>query len=165
MMVYELSFSAVSEVIDSWERIRRVKDYHKTFGILVFTKFLSMHPDSLHIFGLKREAMKRRRSASRAESQECVRSESFLEQTKKFADMFDSCIDMLCLDDEMFSDIMREMGAEHKSIGVKEEYYASMGIALMETLKFLDKKFNRETELCWRKVYLGVTLDLGRALQ
>ena len=37
-MATELSFSTYSEVMLSWERIRRVKDYDKTLGILIFSK-------------------------------------------------------------------------------------------------------------------------------
>ncbi len=37
-MVSELSFSTYYEVMHSWERIRRLKDYDKTLGIIVFSK-------------------------------------------------------------------------------------------------------------------------------
>ncbi len=37
-MVNDLSFSTYSEVMHSWERIRCIKDYDKTLGVLIFSK-------------------------------------------------------------------------------------------------------------------------------
>jgi hypothetical protein len=37
-MVADMSYSTVSEVIDSWEEVRRLKDYEQLTGVTLFTK-------------------------------------------------------------------------------------------------------------------------------
>lgn len=148
--ISELSFSTYSEVMDSWERIRRVKDYRKTFGMLVFTKFVKMHPDAISLFGLK------------GDEKDTLKCRAFLKRSKDFVDMFDSLIDMLGPNADMLTDILREMGQKQASSGVKKAYYPAMGIALIEGLRVLDKKFTIETELCWKKVYHGISVDMAK---
>lgn len=151
-MVSELSFSTYSEVMHSWERIRRIKDYDKTLGILVFSKFLSKHPEATSLFGIE------------GEGEELVKNTSFVPQAKKFVGFCDSFMDMLGPDAEMLTEILAEEGRKHARHGVKLEHYPSMGEALIEGVRTLDRKFNDDTELCWRKVYCGVTHDFAKAV-
>jgi len=39
-MVADMSYSTVSNVIDSWEEVRRLKDYEKIVGVTLFTKYV-----------------------------------------------------------------------------------------------------------------------------
>lgn len=151
-MVSELSFSTYSEVMHSWERIRQIKDYDKTLGVLILSKFFSRHPDATSLFGIEGEV------------DEFLKNGSFVPQAKKFVGNFDSFMDMLGPDTELISEILEEEGRKHANFGIKLEHYPSMGEALIEGVKTLDKKFNDDTELCWRKVYCGVTHDLGKAV-
>eukprot|EP00531_Pseudo-nitzschia_arenysensis_P016442 CAMPEP_0116141698 /NCGR_PEP_ID=MMETSP0329-20121206/14517_1 /TAXON_ID=697910 /ORGANISM="Pseudo-nitzschia arenysensis, Strain B593" /LENGTH=162 /DNA_ID=CAMNT_0003636891 /DNA_START=70 /DNA_END=558 /DNA_ORIENTATION=- len=150
-MVSELSFSTYYEVMHSWERIRRVKDYDKTLGILVFSKFFSKHPDATLLFGIE------------SDEGEWMKNDSFVPEAKKFVGWCDSFVDMLGPNTEMVSEIFAEEGRKHAKCGVKLEHYPSMGEALIEGVRTLDKKFNDDTELCWRKVYNDVTHDMGKA--
>ena len=40
-MVADMSYSTVSNVIDSWEEVRRLKDYEKVVGVTLFTKYVN----------------------------------------------------------------------------------------------------------------------------
>merc|ERR1711933_430626 len=130
---------------------RRVKDSPTTLGFLVFTKFFSMHPEAVSIFGLKGESMELRNS------------QTFQTLSKNFVLMVDSVIDMLGPNADMLSEVLIDLGRTHNRKGVKLEHYPAMGIALIEALRILDKNFTQETELCWRQVYLGVSLDMGKS--
>jgi len=43
-MDFEWSYSTVSNVLDSWERIRRIEDYEQVVGVQLFQKFLTLQP-------------------------------------------------------------------------------------------------------------------------
>mmetsp|Transcript_6254 Transcript_6254/g.15477 ORF Transcript_6254/g.15477 Transcript_6254/m.15477 type:complete len:156 (+) Transcript_6254:121-588(+) len=152
-MVSELDFSTYNEVMLSWNRIRRVKDYSTTLGFLVFTKFFSMYPETISIFGFK----------TQGEAMKFCDSKSFQKLTKNFVVLFDSVIDMLGPNADMLTDVLMDLGRTHNEQGIKLEHYPAMGIALIDALRTLDKKFTPETELCWRQVYLGISLDMGKA--
>jgi len=152
-MVSELSFSTYSEVMNSWQRVRRVKDFDKTLGVLVFSKFFSKHPDATKIFGIEEEG------------EELVdTSASFVPQATKFVGLCDNFIDMLGPDSDMLKDILAEEGRKHARRGVELYHYPAIGEALISGIRAMDVKFNDDTELCWRKVYCGVTHDLGKAV-
>merc|ERR1719379_338216 len=151
IMVSNLSFDKYSAVMSSWERIKRVKDYDKDLGILVFSKFFSMHPETANIFGISDPA-------------EVSKNKTFVGSAKKFVNFCDSFLDMLGPDTDMLSDILEEEGRKHARMGIQLHHYGSMGNALIEGIKTFDRKFNDDTELCWREVYSGVSHDLRRAV-
>jgi len=152
-MVAELSFTTYSDVMDSWERIRRVKDFDKTLGMIVFKKFFSRCPDAVSIYGY-----------DQCEREEILKGDTFEKHAKKFVCFCDSFIDMLGPHADMLTDILEEEGIKHAKWGVKLDHYPSMGEALIEGVKSLDKKFNDDTELSWRKVYGGVSMNLGKSI-
>jgi hemoglobin-like flavoprotein len=110
-----------------------------------------MHPEATNIFGLDNE------------EEQCVTSGSYVKNAKKFVSYCDSFMDMLGPDSDMLTDILAEEGRKHANIGVKLEHYPSMGVALIEGVRTLDRKFNDDTELCWKKVYSGISHDMGKA--
>ena len=122
------------------------------FLSLIFNviRFLSKHPDAASLFGVECEG-------------EIVKTDSIVPHAKKFVGICDSFMDMLGPDAELMSKILEEEGRKHAKFGLKLEHYPTMGEALIEGVKTLDKKFNDDTELCWKKVYCGVTNDLGKA--
>lgn len=150
-MVSELDFSTFNEVMHSWNRIRRVKNYNTTLGSLVFTKFFAMYPEAMSLYGVQGEGGK------------WCKTKSFHLLSKDFVNMFDSVIDMLGPNADMLQEVLIDLGRTQNKRGVKLEHYPAMGIALIEALRQLDKKFTLETEMCWRQVYLGVSLDMSKA--
>ena len=112
-----------------------------------------MYPEAISIFGFK----------TQGEAMEFRKSKSFDELTKNFVILFDSVIDMLGPNAEMLTEVLMDLGRTHNEKGVKLEHYPAMGTALIEALRALDKKFTPETELCWRQVYHGISLDMGKA--
>jgi len=90
-------------------------------------------------------------------------SQTFQELSKNFVLMVDSVIDMLGPNADMLSEVLIDMGRTHNQRGVRLEHYPAFGIALIEAFRKLDKHFTRETELCWRHVYLGVSSDMGKS--
>lgn len=150
-MVSELSFATYSVVSDSWERVRRVKEYHTVLGTLIFTKFFSIQPEAVSVFSIKGDVA------------ECVKSGAFLSHAKKFVEMFDSAVDMLGPNIEILTEILTELGQKHVKYGVKLEYYPAMGIALIDAVRRIDKQFTKATEIAWREVYNSISLDMSKA--
>merc|ERR1712137_168324 len=102
----------------SWERIRCIKDYDKTLGVLIFSKFFSKHPDATSLLGVD------------CEGEEFVKTDSFVPQAKKFIGLCDSFIDMLGPDAELMAKILEAEGRKHEKLGIKLEHYSTMGEAL-----------------------------------
>jgi len=50
-MNFEWSYSTVSNVLDSWERIRRIEDYEQVVGVQLFQKFLTLQPKAKLVLG------------------------------------------------------------------------------------------------------------------
>jgi hypothetical protein len=40
-MVQELSYNVISLVIDSWEQVRRIKNYEEVAGAILFQRYVS----------------------------------------------------------------------------------------------------------------------------
>jgi ABC-type lipoprotein release transport system permease subunit len=57
-----------------------------------------------------------------------------------------------------------KIGVGDEVVVITQAADGSMGNALIEGIKTFDRKFNDDTELCWREVYSGVSHDLRRAV-
>jgi len=148
-MVAELDFHTYSQVSESWERVRRVKGYREKIGARVFLKFFTRVPEAMSVFGLEGDAI------------DCVHNDSFLSHARRFVSMFEKAVDMLGPEIDMLTDIMVDLGKKHIQYGVKKEYFPHMGIALIDALRDVDTHFDRETELCWKKVYTALATDMS----
>ncbi|MCW1925394.1 globin domain-containing protein [Luteolibacter arcticus] len=74
-------------------------------------------------------------------------------QAVKLMDMLAALLDMLEKPDEL-NEIMEEMGIRHLGYGVKDEHYATVGVALLGMLSsVLGKEFDATTRQAWAALY------------
>jgi hemoglobin-like flavoprotein len=145
-MTVELSYSTVSNVIDSWERVRKLKNYEEAFGVRLFAKFAKSVPEAMKLFGFTGDQS----------------SDLFISQAKQLVRMLDSIINTLGPDLDMLTGILSEIGKKCITYHVEREYFPVMGIALFQTLKEFDDKFTKDIEISWLEVYDSISVDMIR---
>ena len=135
-------FETVSEVYDSWERVKRIENYQEIVGVALFDRMFEMAPDEWGIFPWSREDFQNK-------------DEKFLTFAKRFIRMLSSAIDMLGPDMEIVEDQMYDLGAAHKRYGVTPKHFDIMGKALEHILEALlgNKIFTATTKKAWKSVY------------
>jgi len=135
-------FETVSEVYDSWERVKRVENYQETVGIALFDKMFMLAPDEeWGMFTWNREDFQNK-------------DEKFMTFAKKFVRMLDMAIDMLGPDMEIVEEQMYELGGAHQRYGVLPVHFDIMGRALALVLAdLLGDRFTATTKSSWKSVY------------
>eukprot|EP00980_Cylindrotheca_fusiformis_P029475 scaffold23479_cov143-Cylindrotheca_fusiformis.AAC.25 len=156
MMVAEMSYSTVSSVIDTWEQVRRVPNYSRVIGTLLFQKFFAMEPGAKRVFGF-REDMD-------MHSEDVVKSRRFIKHATFFVQMIDRSLDMLGPDVDMLTEILLELGEKHVRYGVKPEYFSPMGTALIDSIAVTigEDKFPSNVRADWVEVYGALSYDMIR---
>ena len=151
-----MSYSTVSNVIDTWEKIRRIKDYEKLVGSQLFQRFFAEEPQAKVIFGMS-ESMD-------TNSDEILKNPRFVKHAVYFIQMIDRALGMLGPNTEILTEIMLDLGEKHVRYGVKPEYFASMGRALIHAVASnLDKEnFTEEIKADWHEGYGALSYDMIR---
>jgi hemoglobin-like flavoprotein len=77
--------------------------------------------------------------------------------------MIDRALGLLGPDIELLTEIMLELGKQHRSFGVETSYYPIMGRALLQTLEeILGDKFKPAYKESWLEVYQALSYDMIR---
>eukprot|EP00526_Cylindrotheca_closterium_P023299 CAMPEP_0113638600 /NCGR_PEP_ID=MMETSP0017_2-20120614/20227_1 /TAXON_ID=2856 /ORGANISM="Cylindrotheca closterium" /LENGTH=161 /DNA_ID=CAMNT_0000549727 /DNA_START=59 /DNA_END=544 /DNA_ORIENTATION=- /assembly_acc=CAM_ASM_000147 len=155
-MVAEMSYSTVSNVIDTWELVRRTENYEQVVGTKLFQKFFTVEPDAKEIFGF--------RSDMDPNSDEVVKNTRFVKHAQFFIQMIDRALALLGPEIELLTEIMLELGEKHVRYGVKAEYFPAMGSALIDAVKTIlgEEHFSEEIRADWLEVYGALSYDMIR---
>lgn len=155
-MVKELNYATLSNVIESWEALRRTKDYETVAGTQLFKYLFTKAPNTKPLFGFQIDAD--------PESDELFKSKRFNMHAAYMIQMLDTSVNMLGPDIELLTEIMMELGEKHVRYGVKPEMFPAMGEALLFTLqKQLGDQFTTAMEDSWKETYNTLTQDMIRA--
>jgi hypothetical protein len=117
-IVAELKYATIAHVIESWEKIRRMKNYEKFVGAKLFLR----DPTMKLLFGLPIDID--------VESEEVLQSRRFLRHATYLVGTLDTALNMLGPDIELLTEIMLDLGVKHVTYGVKPEYFPIMGKVL-----------------------------------
>eukprot|EP00529_Nitzschia_sp_RCC80_P036186 CAMPEP_0113482334 /NCGR_PEP_ID=MMETSP0014_2-20120614/22864_1 /TAXON_ID=2857 /ORGANISM="Nitzschia sp." /LENGTH=157 /DNA_ID=CAMNT_0000375845 /DNA_START=88 /DNA_END=561 /DNA_ORIENTATION=- /assembly_acc=CAM_ASM_000159 len=154
-MVADMSYSTVSDVIDTWEAVRRTDKYEVEVGTALFKKFFALEPEAKAIFGFKKTQS----------DEELAKSKRFTKHAAYFIQMIDKALGMLGPDIELLTEILLELGQKHVNYGVKPEYFPSMGRALIFAIQeqLGEDQFTAEIKDSWVEVYGALSYDMIRA--
>ncbi|CAJ1936885.1 unnamed protein product [Cylindrotheca closterium] len=152
----ELSYSTVSSVLDSWEKLRAHSDFEETVGIQLFQNFLTLQPNAKLALGLPKDLDITSR-ATMEENKRFAKKASYF--VKFFLLMIGKVVDMLGPDMDTVEDILLDLGQRHVRYGVQPEFYVSLGQALMTTLEANLKPadFNAPVKAAWVQVYAAIS--------
>ncbi|KAG7351704.1 globin-like protein [Nitzschia inconspicua] len=155
MVADNMSYSTVSNVVDTWEQVRRNDNFEEIVGRELFLKFFALEPDAMVIFELDPE------SNLETLSKSC----RFVKHSSYVIKMIDKTLAMLGPDCELLTEVLLELGQKHFCYGVKPEYYLSMGRALIHVVETVlgESRFTPEVKDSWVEVYGAFSYDLIRA--
>jgi hemoglobin-like flavoprotein len=142
-------------VIESWENLRRVKDYEQVAGTLLYQRFFKRCPDGKTLFGFM------------ANADPDINSKHFKSMAAFFIQMLDSSLEMLGPDIDLLTDVMLELGKRHVNYGVPADMYPIMGECLVETMEEVlsNKVMTERCKAAWTEVYAALTTDMMAALE
>lgn len=152
----ELSYSTVSSILDSWEKLRQVPGYEETVGIQLFQNFLTLQPNAKLALGLPKDLDITSRATMEENRRFAKKASYFL---KFFLLMIGKVVDMLGPDMDTVEGILLDLGQRHVRYGVQPEFYVSLGQALMTTLEANLKPadFDQTTKAAWVEVYAAMS--------
>ncbi|KAL7557860.1 hypothetical protein ACA910_010911 [Epithemia clementina (nom. ined.)] len=154
-MVRELSYTTITHVMESWEQVRRMKDYETTAGKILFQQLFKKEPKTRVLFGFPIDLD--------TDSQELLQSKRFLMHASYLIEMLDTALQMLGPDIDLLTEIMLDLGAKHQRYGVGPDMFPVMGEALLYTLKAtLKGDFTKDIEQAWIETYKELSGDMIR---
>jgi hemoglobin-like flavoprotein len=185
-MVKELSYSTHSHVMESWEQVRRIKNYEEVAGAVLFQRYVCFDQNWWYRSSIQPQKYSRilsffqwRRLFEKCPpakvlfgfpididptSPEVLKSKRFLMHAAYLIQMIDTALNMLGPDIELLTEIMHELGLKHVRYGVKPEMFPIMGDALVHTLETtLKGNFTEPVKEAWLQVYAALSQDMIRA--
>lgn len=154
-MVHAITYTTISNVLDSWEGLKRTKDYERIVGLKLFQRFFRACPEAKILFGFPMDMD--------VDAPDVLRSKRFLAHAAHLLDMFDTALNLLGPDIELLTEMMEELGVKHSRYGVKPRYFPLMRDALIETLKeTLGPDFTLPIEKSWEETFDALSGDMIR---
>lgn len=149
--------TTISQVMDTWEQLRRVKQYEEVAGAKLFQKLFVQCPQAKILFGFPIDVD--------ANSPEVLNSKRFLMHASYLIQMIDTALNMLGPDIELLTEIMLELGSKHVRYGVKPEMFPIMGECLIATLEetLAEGAINASAKQAWIETYDALSGDMIRA--
>jgi hemoglobin-like flavoprotein len=155
-MVKDISYTTINNVIESWEAMKRTKNYEHVAGSMLFRRLFDKCPQAKILFGFPIDI--------NVDSPELLNSKRFLAHAAYLLEMIDTALDMLGPDIELLTEIMHDLGIKHIRYGVKPEMFPVMGEALISTLQdTLGADFTESMKDSWRETYDALSADMIRA--
>lgn len=161
------------QVIESWEALRRIKDYESVAGTSLFQRYAqrSWTPVCRRIdspsFSLFRACPKAKVLFGfpidiDPDSPELLNSKRFIMHGSYMIEMLDTAINMLGPDQELLTEIMTELGAKHVRYGVQPEFFPIMGESLIATLqeRLGDDVMSEAVVEAWKETYAELSNDM-----
>jgi hemoglobin-like flavoprotein len=191
-MVKELSYSTTSHVMESWEQVRRTKNYEEVAGAVLFQRYVCFDQTGIgHRFSIIVPVLRSTKTLTNPfvfplcrlfekcppakvlfgfpididpTTPEVLTSKRFLMHAAYLIQMIDTALNMLGPDIELLTEIMHELGLKHIRYGVKPEMFPIMGDALVHTLETtLKSDFTESVKEAWIEVYSALSQDMIRA--
>jgi methyl-accepting chemotaxis protein len=155
-MVKEISYSTINHVLESWEAMKRINNYHEVVGSKLFQRVFDKCPQAKVLFGFPIDID--------VYSSELLNSKRFLAHAAYMLDMIDTALNMLGPDIELLTEIMQDLGIKHIRYGVKPEFFPIMGEALVCVLQdALGDEFTESIKESWIETYKELSGDMIRA--
>jgi hemoglobin-like flavoprotein len=188
-MVADMTYSTVSAVVDSWEKVRLIPNFQEKLGIDLFrrcvhhtkakqyTLFVSLSTKSYYLtrnttFVSSHRLFEAEPKAAAVFSfghvtklnEEFFQNKVVVRHASHYMNMLDRAVGLLGPDIELLTEILVELGQTHAKFGVDASFYPPMGQALIATLKdHLGNNLTDEAKEAWLEVYGAMSYDMIRA--
>ena len=136
-------FETVSEVTDSWDKLKRIPTYEEVFGVQLYERMFEIAPDAWGgIFQWTKEDFENKDPKA-------------MKFVVNFVKMLDQAVHLLGPDMEIVQEQLFELGKSHTRYGVTPKHFELMGKALVETLQKVvgRRSFTDKTNNAWKEMY------------
>jgi class 3 adenylate cyclase/hemoglobin-like flavoprotein len=152
-----LDQDTIFTVAESWELLRRIPDYEEKTGCLLFSVLFDKCPPAKVLFGFP--------ISMDPKSDQLTKSKRFLMHARYMVQMLDKAVQLIGPDAEVLAEILHELGKKHVRLGVKEDFFPIMGVALIEALKvMLGSKWNENMLESWGIVYEALSSEMIKSM-
>ncbi|CAB9528889.1 Neuroglobin [Seminavis robusta] len=140
--IAESYFDVVTNVNDTWARVKALPNYREEFGVALFRRMFEVAPDAWTVFPWGR---------GNKNDEDMFKNPEFLKFARRFTEMLDMAIDMLGPDMELVEEQLTDIGIMHSRVGVVPRHYPLMGACLIDTLadKLGPETFTRRHRDAW----------------
>lgn len=157
-MVKKLNYTTINNVIESWNYLKRTKDYETVAGTKLFQRLFQECPECKILFDFPIDAD--------IYSPEFISSKAFLSHAAYLLGMIDTALNMLGPDIELLGEILSELGEKHKRFGVKSDMFPVMGVALLYSIQdTLGSQFADNIWDSWKEVYDALSAEMVAAIE
>ncbi|CAB9507241.1 expressed unknown protein [Seminavis robusta] len=138
----ECYFGIVSEVSESWDRVKMIESYDEMFGATLFKCMYDIAPDAWTPFAFTADDVEQK-------------NEKFMVFAKRFVRMLDLAVHMLGPDMDIVAEEMMDLGPAHARYGVTARHFELMGQALGHTLEKVlsSRDCTPSTKHSWEKIF------------
>jgi hemoglobin-like flavoprotein len=135
-----------SQVILSWESVKKIPDYERVAGELLFRRIFELAPGVTSLFTFTK--------GFEPNSEELYKSEAFVNHATGVIQTVNVAVSMLEPDLDPLLKILRTLGAKHRDYGALPAHYAVVGRALIYTLEqALGDAFTHDVKTAWTNIY------------
>ncbi len=148
----QIEYNSIAIVLETWDSARfGCKNFDAEFGMVALQKLFELQPRAKAVFGYNKGKEQGDNSAQ--------------VHAKAFAGLFDSVFQMLGPDIEFIQDILQQVGARHKAMGVSPSFFPFMGQALIHALEqYLGKSLTEEQREAWEQVFESISNEIVKAI-
>ena len=77
--------------------------------------------------------------------------------------MLDTVVEMLGPDSQLVSELLQDLGAKHKQLGVNPKMFDAMGVAMLRVFAkvLLKGKFDNDTREAWQDVNRKISQEMA----
>lgn len=155
-MVQDIGYNVINEVLETWETVRRLKNYSQVAGVMLFQRLFDKCPEAKILFGFPLNCD--------PYSDDVCKSKRFITHASYLIEMIDTALNMLGPDIELLTEILYDLGKKHVKYGVKPTMFPIMGTCLIEVLKeVLKDDFTPSIEKSWLITYKSLSDDMIKA--
>jgi len=154
----DVSFKHVSNVTESWEKVRRIPNFENVAGELLLRKMFELHKDFRLQFGFPENVD--------FNDPKVYKDKKFIMHGASLVVAVDKAIDYLGPDLEPLEMELEELGSRHVHMGAKPEHWPLVGDALFHVLEVgLGKEvFNDKLKKSYKVVYHFLAYYMIRGL-
>ena len=150
------SMNTEKVVLDSWAKLKTIKNYEEKAGVTLFQSFFQKCPEAKQLFGFPADLD--------VDSEALLTSRRFTMHAKYFIEMLDKALSMV--ETKSVEENMKQLGALHNAYGVKPEFFPMMGDALFHTLRtHLRGSWNDGLQDAWADQYGSLSTQMISAMK
>ncbi len=153
------SFSPISvmKVINSWETVRQKNGFDEQLGIDTLLVLFKMDPSIKKVFGFPVDKEVKAQGMQRM---------GILIHGLRIVKMLDGIFSVMGPDEDIFAEILADMGEEHCQMGLSPDHFTLLCRAFLEVMeKIMGNDWTSDIRTAWFDVIQVVNVEIAKNIQ